>query len=286
MIRFFLSNNPASLLVVAPHVTIEAEYGDTVVEGSILTMAHHGPRKGQKAPCAYDNGCVVLPYGDTLRVGLSHVDLDTIGGCMAVLDQKPYDPEFWGLAEFVDLNGPHKIYTYRGERGGAFDRMYAFWAYSQNHRVYPPRDGSVLDVTGHVLMMAGAVQRICDLDPDLLQEGHVFETRETSLERQSFVSFEGGVVLRESTSFCNHLYEHDGEFAVACVGYNPKEGSVTLSYADGVPPGAPTARELVQEMWGPLAGGHDGIAGSPRDTSLPRTEVERLVERVREVLAS
>lgn len=33
--------------------TVEAEYGDDVVEGEILTLAHHGSRSNNPAPCTH-----------------------------------------------------------------------------------------------------------------------------------------------------------------------------------------------------------------------------------------
>ncbi len=53
--RFLLSLNQANLaqaIAGRPSATVEAESGNTVVSGSIITMAHHGPRAGQKTPCA------------------------------------------------------------------------------------------------------------------------------------------------------------------------------------------------------------------------------------------
>ena len=50
--RFVLSSDPrklAAAIANQPSATVEAEYGDALVEGSVLTMAHHGPRTGQKA---------------------------------------------------------------------------------------------------------------------------------------------------------------------------------------------------------------------------------------------
>ena len=42
---FFLANKPSSLRAIGEKinlaVTVEAEYGDECVEGSIITLAHH-----------------------------------------------------------------------------------------------------------------------------------------------------------------------------------------------------------------------------------------------------
>ena len=48
----------------------------------------------------------------------------------------------------------------------------------------------------------------------------------------------------------------------AVVAFNTLNGSVTISFED-TPEGV-SACEIAQTLWGMLAGGHKGIAGSPR----------------------
>lgn len=94
-IKFLVSSsqvNLATALEGKTSATVEAEYGDLVVEGSVLTLAHHGPRSGNSCPCLVEN----RPQGEQSIevVGLSHMDLDTIGGCAALLGLKPDAPGF------------------------------------------------------------------------------------------------------------------------------------------------------------------------------------------------
>jgi len=42
-ITVFHSTSPDLLRTAAPHLTVEAEYGATVVEGTLYTAAHHQP---------------------------------------------------------------------------------------------------------------------------------------------------------------------------------------------------------------------------------------------------
>jgi len=297
--RFLLSSNPATLAACEPHVTVEAEYGDTCVEGSVLTLAHHGPRAGRPAPCSQGNE----PAGYAKRagltevvVGLSHIDLDTIGGCMGVLSIQPLAPGFWAAAEFVDLNGAHRLAGWLGKvaytseaKTYIVECLHAWWAYNEQNRVYPPRDGSVVDVSDKVLAMVGTLTAILTPGSEgrdaLIEAGRVFAAREAQLEAESFVSLSGGVVVRRSKQFINHLYTHGAEVAGVVVGYNDETGAITISYEAGVPSGMPTARALVQARWGELAGGHDGIAGSPRGQKLSFEEAEAFAAHVRALLS-
>ena len=77
--------------------TVEAEYGTECVPGRVVTLAHHGPRSSNPAPCNTETE--ILPEGSTIM--LSHLDLDAVGGALALMGVKPEDPEFWKAAEFI-----------------------------------------------------------------------------------------------------------------------------------------------------------------------------------------
>jgi len=282
--KFLLSSNPDDLQATNPDATVEAEYGDVVVTGTVLTMAHHGPRTGQPAPCSYANGC-----GPGVEVvGLSHVDLDTIGGCLAILGRKPEAPSFWALAEYVDLNGAHKL----GLSGGSVKdirRLRAYWAFNEAMPAWAPRDGSVLDVTATVQAHADAVLAILDGAEGLLSEGDAHEAGEGALNAASFSSIEGGVILRTGARFVNHLYVTPaGQIGRAVVTHNPAEdvpmGAITLSFAG--PEAGCHAGEILRGLFGPEAGGHAGIGGSPRGKPLPGSGARDVAREVRRLLAA
>jgi hypothetical protein len=54
--------------------------------------------------------------------------------------------------------------------------------------------------------------------------------------------------------------------ARAIVAWNPEAGTVTVSLESSV--SGVSCRDIVQALWGPLAGGHAGIAGSPRGMAM------------------
>lgn len=77
--QIFIANNVEALEAVNPTHTVEAEFGDSVVEGSSVTLAHHGKRAEN------------LPTVENTTIGISHFDLDTLGGVMRCLGVKDYD---------------------------------------------------------------------------------------------------------------------------------------------------------------------------------------------------
>jgi len=285
MTVILISSKPMALQnaidVFETSATVEAEYGDVLVLGTeeFPVLAHHGNNSHRPCPCTVDN--VVSPPA---CIGLSHLDLDSLGGVLALLGRKPEAVSFWKLAAFVDINGPHKL----GAAGaGALDvaRLQAWWAWSETHRVFAPRDGSCVDITTQVEEAEGALCAILNNDPDLLEAGRVWAAREAQLEVESFVdgylsnNVRPGVLLRVSEMFVNHLYTHGFESFDAVVALNTKTGSITLSYAS--PTFDQSACGVVQTFWGPLAGGHRGIAGSPRDMKCSLSDARELVEMVR-----
>lgn len=256
-------------------LTVEAEYGSTVVEGALYTAAHHQPAgspyagrhvdpTGRPSPCN-DPAIPRLREGTIL---LSHLDLDSLGGVLRALPAfrglfNHDTRDFWALAEFVDVNGPHKLGAARAWPED-LRRLYAFWAWSKTLPPLPRDTVSV--VTDRVQAAGNVLARIFHGDADLLVAGDAFRHEEAALNARTFVGSRSGVIVRRATvarDFCNHLYvTPQGRQGRAVVAYNTATGAVTVSLADPIL--GVSARDIVQGLWGATAGGHAGIAGSPR----------------------
>lgn len=284
MTKILISSSPTNLeaaLAAFPSTgTVEAEFGDVLVRGSAVTLAHHGSRSGNPAPCLRANAVAYLD-----AIGLSHFDLDAVGGTLALMGLKPEAPSFWELAAFIDINGAHKLGA-AGADQVDIDRLYAWWAWSERNRVFAPRDGSVADVTEQVLTARAVLESILTGDEDgnesaLIADGRKLLADTEALNKSSFVELhEGSVVVRASDRFCNHLYVDpiDGNVAAACVAFNTAQGSITVSLAE--PNADVSCRKLVQALWGQEAGGHDGIAGSPRGKRMSLLALEHAVRAI------
>ena len=92
---------------------------------------------------------------------ISHIDLDTVGGTMAVEGRKPEDPDFWKAAEFIDVNGIHHIHELPQETQDKLNAYYAAEFAMCREEGFPPRD-SIKDVTADVEKRMGAVDIILD----------------------------------------------------------------------------------------------------------------------------
>ena len=252
-------------------VTIEAEYGSYVWEGSLFTAAHHqmgegkyvGRHQGGSQPAPCNNSSIpVLTEG---TIGVSHMDLDTLGGiCRAMGCDYLFNgfESFWNLAEFVDTTGPHKLKNSGGTQTD-LDRLYAFWAWSQENRL--PRATELTDITEYVEGAIHALQRVMNLDAVLIEAGRAFKANEEALNKSSLVAVVNNIALRKAGSFVNHLYTTvDGVECELVLTLNTKFKSITLSSAeDGV-----DCCSIMQRVFGPDAGGHKGIAGSPRGVEM------------------
>ena len=260
---------------VQPHISVEAEYGDNVITGSRYTAAHHGSRASNPCPCV-DGGIPLAEEGDVILV--SHLDLDTIGGVGRALGHPVMSGRhgmFWRLAAFVDTAGPHRLQearkwdvapSFRIER-----ELHAYWAWGQENRG-PRRDPSVIhDVTEEIERHLNVLLDIFGdaEDGELLRQGDAFRTAGETLNAESYRDYDPvtGVVTRVSPAFTNHLYTTpEGEVGEAVVAFNSKTKSVTLSFAS--PDDPRHAAEIMRRVFGPDAGGHKGIAGSPRGVEL------------------
>ncbi len=291
-VQFLMSCSPVNLKTALadsgnPTVTIEAEYGDNVVPGTLATLAHHGSRAGQAAPCSYPNRFVnkLLRDQETpLTAGLSHFDLDTLGGCAAILGCKPEVSGFWELVEFIDVNGMHKL-NQSGADEQNIRRLYAFIAWLDDNKIFSDKDGSVADITDKVIQALEVINKIANDDPVLLKAGDECRANEKKLNDETFIESKDGVGLRVSPVFVNHLYTTpEGTPLKAVVSFKPQVGGVTVSFAD--PPKGKTAVQILQELFGEKAGGHAAIAGSPRGERLDLIDLvsayEATVDAVKE----
>lgn len=288
---------------VMADVTIEAEYGARVAEGLLYTAAHHQPEGdkyagthvggSRRAPCMDAN---LRKYHRAEVVLVSHLDLDTVGGILHMLDgvrhmEVSYEAsiaefrQFWELAEVCDVTGPHKV----DRKHPDFPRLAAWWAWSRDNLTRHSRD-QIHDVTAEVYLAVAVLRRILEGNEELLAAGQELLKDEEALNGASFCSmstFEIGsqhpVLVREHENFVNHLYRWHDRVCAVVVAFNTEQKTITISKAG---PEVPiNCRQLVQDLWGPLAGGHEGIAGGPRGVEMDRSEVNRLVNAVAEAFA-
>lgn len=286
-------------------VSVEAEYGSFVAEGRLYTAAHHQPSgpyvgrhvdsEGRPSPCNDRE----IPHVAEGVILVSHVDLDTFGGCIRAF----YGPgelfggeraSFWDLAEQIDVRGAHHLFDL-GASPLDIARLYAWRAWNKAHPVRPPRD-AVLDITDAVSSAEVALAAILDerhpRHENLIEAGRVFRLNESQLNRDTYAGIDRYVLVRvayRDGDFCNHLYRVPAPDGVtvpvmpAVVVFNKVRGNITISLADPVP--GVSCREIVQALWGPEAGGHDGIAGSPREAVMSEGQVARVVAALNAALS-
>ena len=270
---------------------MEAEYGSVVVEGEIYTAAHHqkeGEYTPSNRPAPCNDADIPVVTGDIL---VSHLDLDTVGGCMRAMGnyRTALDTEFagfWNLAEFIDLNGPHRL-SESGASEKDVSRLYAFWAWSEAHLPGHFDADEVVDVTEHIIAAGRALTGILGGQQDLIEAGEEMRKRRSQgdeLNRISFVEAVAEVGIRTHAGFVNDLYTTpEGHPLRAVVAFNPEQGSITVSLAEPVE--GVSCRDLVQKLWGPEAGGRDGIAGSPRGKKMTEEDLRDLGAAVVQALA-
>lgn len=263
--------------------TVEAEYGNECLEGTMATLAHHGPRSGNPAPCNTSDVPKLPPFA---TVVVSHIDLDTLGGIYALQGRKPEDDRFWEAAEMIDVKGVHHIHELDKD---IQDKLNAYYAYNYNHA--GERYSKTADVTKQVEDAYGVINDILDIDaPEhdmLIADGREWaQAREVAVEEQLIYEDKNMRVFDSNGVFCAASYYSPKQDALipATVTYNEKTKTVTLGFEDGGK--QYNTMEIVRSVWGPEAGGREGIAGSPRGVEMTKDDLHALVERLKEVQAS
>ncbi len=259
--------------------TVEAEYGDECLEGTMVTLAHHGPRSNNPAPCNTPDVPELPPFA---TVVVSHIDLDTLGGIYALQGRKPEDDRFWEAAEKIDVKGAHHIHELDQD---IQDKLNAYYAY--NDEQPRQRYTETIDVTKQIDDIYNVVNAIVDInDPEhdkLIAAGKEWvQTREKEVEDQLIYENKDVRVFDTNGIFCAASYFSPNQDVIvpATVTYNKKFKSITLAFEDGGK--QLDAREIVQELWGPEAGGREGIAGSPRNVEMTKDDLAKLVNELTE----
>jgi hypothetical protein len=333
--KALISNNPEKLtneLSNYPYTaTVEAEYGSTLVEGSLLTLAHHGERSNNPPPCVggnIDDIIFSIPgidpdsgYADMAKpriliprkeivVGISHFDLDTLGGIRRVYGIHNYSGDifedlFWHIAGEVDTRGVHKLHQikeylwtmteelchkaeFEEVWEDCMDKLHAWWAWSAENRLFPPRDGSVENVTDFIKNANKVLDKILSCrfglsaegdGLELLKKGREWKAAQDRLNEESYIGIKNGVILRRSSQFANHLYITPfAHPAKAVIAFNEKTEAITLSFADPIE--GFSAAEIMKEFFGDGAGGHAGIAGTPRDRDYSFADAENFFKEL------
>lgn len=260
----------------------EAEYGELEVTGSRdeLSLAHHGPREANPAPCLAEN---MDPHDAPTAFLVSHIDLDAVGGILALQGIKPEDDKFWEAAAFIDVNGIHHIHELDQAEQDKLNAVYA-WN-TQQDRLNTRGVTEPIDVTEQVNAWKKALDII--LDPRawkhdiMINAGREWEQNASKAVEEKLV-FENENLRAFITDgvFCSASYysPNNQEVAPATVVYNKKFDSITIAFEDGGK--TFSAKEIVQAMWGPEAGGHGGIAGSPRGRAMTEEQFIQAVSAV------
>jgi len=268
-----------------PEYSVEAEYGKEMIEGKYVTLAHHDNRSDNPAPCNTE----IKSYediGGTILV--SHLDIDAVGGIMAITGDKPNDPEFWEGAEHIDVNGVHHIHELPQDVQDKLNAIYA-WNSEQHHeRITEPTN-----VTDRVRENYEIFEKVLDrTHPEhdaVIEKGREWEKNCSMLvEERCVLENEFVRAFKTSDVFCGAGYhsEKQDKDIPATVTYNEKFHSISVAFFDGgiEKGGELSAKEIVQELWGPEAGGRDGIAGSPRGMEMSEKDFEKCLDLVMDKL--
>lgn len=262
-----------------PQFTVEAEFGSELVEGSKLTLAHHGVWKDNVPPCVAQIDDAVIADSDDIIV-VSHLDLDAIGGIIRIKrgweTAKSFD-DFWRGAAYIDVNGVHNIKV--------LDefvqcQLNAYYASSEDFHIRLNESEDLRDVTSEFIELENIIQRILLCDNRLLKKGHAWaKAQEEATERCLVIENRHGRLFKSDGTFCCAAYyspklKRVARFTVTLNRFN----AITLAFADG---GVEISAEMImKDIFGKEAGGRAGIAGTPRGVEYTLEDAERVFEHV------
>lgn len=198
---------------------------------------------------------------DGEMVGISHVDLDTVGGVLRALGGSevfslPGSTAFWSRAEFVDTHGPHRLPAEHPQR----PRLEAWWAWSTHpdNRLKIDRN-KTSDVSLFIAKAEGILKGILDVGhadhEALMCAGREWAAEQAKLNAETLratIALPNGysIIVRDGPSFTNHLYNTaEGHTADVVVALRRDFNSITVTLEDNGKVSGLSARRLVQAIW-------------------------------------
>ncbi len=267
--------------------TVEAEYGEWTLEGLKNTLAHHG--KDAPPVCLWKD-VKLAKASDTIVV--SHLDLDTVGGIMRLLNLvAPNQEQFWDDVAKVDVTGRSIINDLPSA-----DLLNAYYAGNSALTTTTNKTTSaepqIADVTVEVwdrislifdlfdpvklAILIEAYHEHCEAKIELVKKAEVavYSVLGVSIRVFSTDQFIGGI---------NSEYEdrQTGTTHDVIIAYSELSGSFTLSFLQGGKAEDLNACKIMQTVFGLEAGGHKGIAGSSRGKSFDFSSyLRKIIEQI------
>lgn len=257
-----------------PLATIECEYGDVVVEGAV-TLAHHvegwnTPPALQSSDILEKTGVERLEEGDYIMV--SHIDLDTICGIMAIAEDYDIAEDIKKGINHVDCNGQHHLFD---DEVSEDARRYilAYIGYTLSNRAPFGEE----DITEYVINLIQSFNTEANYEA-----GKAFVEGRRSEAEASLSAAIGKVALidqaADSKAFgLNSEYILEGVEYDYIIVFNRKFGSITASSRLGNA-GDKNMSDIMKAVFGEMAGGHKGIAGTPRGSVYTLADASNLLD--------
>lgn len=261
----------------APIATIEAEYGSEVVKGTKATYAHHVAGWTTAPSLQPNNGDFSVEdiMDSSNYILVSHIDLDVICGILSILNAYDVRDAVREAVNFVDCNGQHKLASVKDAEGRAFIESY-IGIVSKFRAPF-----GVEDVTDYCKMVGNILMGNKEKDTDWAELGHQVLAQKEAEAKKATVLENNGVVLfdaPENVFGLNSAYTVEGKEYNYTVVYSNKFKTITVAAAAGKDQPIDMVK-FMQEVFGPEAGGHYGIAGSPRGVEYTLADAMNLFER-------
>ena len=266
----------------APIATIEAEYGNTVVEGVKATYAHHVAPWTTAPSLQKNNGAFsvedILDSSNYILV--SHIDLDVICGILSILNAYDVRDAVKEAVNYIDCNGQHKLGSVKDPEGKAFIESYIGIISKFRAPV------GTEDVTDYCKMVGNILMGNREKDTDWAELGaRVLAQKETEASKATVLK-NNGVVLYdapENVFGLNSAYTVAGEEFGYTVVYSNKFKTITVAAAAGKDQPIDMV-DFMQGQFGSAAGGHYGIAGSPRGVEYTLADAMNVFEAITKIV--
>ena len=255
--------------------TVEAEYGEECAAGTHATLAHHTTEhKMNPAPCVRDE---IQSFEDGVIV-ISHIDLDTLGGISILEGNKLHHPTFWHSESIIDTKGYIGIKEIPADDElimKAFLGLEKTMEFKTGNHVIGKGNENIYDVTDRVYELLKVLHSLLSLDKDsnLIKCGLMrFNQYLKNLTIKSVYQDASVRIFKTQQPQHYLIHKEDDVEYRTCITLNERTGAIILS---------DISEELdccliMQQVFGPTAGGQFRVAGTPRHKRYNMKDVKKL----------
>ena len=252
-----------------PEATVKVKSMGKTMQGTEITL---GSTERGTVPPACRAVVKSLEKGTIL---ISSLDLDTIGGVLAITGDKPKDTEFWKAIAYLDINGTHNLYKLSQDVQDKVNVLLAWQAFQPHMKYDKPTNVTSIIAQGANILKATLDERHPKHDA-VIQKGKEWAKINTQAIESQLVDETPTLrtFITNGIPCANAFYSPtQNQVVSATLTLDKETNRITIATLDGN--STFSARDIAKQLWGSRVDGDEILAMSPCNEEMTEEDLEK-----------